>query len=55
MGHVALMVERRNVYRVLVGKPEGERTIGRPRLRWEDIVKMGPHEGGCGVIAWIRS
>jgi hypothetical protein len=39
-GHVACMGEGRNMYRVLVGKPEGERPLGRPRHRWEDGIKM---------------
>ena len=39
-GHVAGMGERRGVYRVLVGKPEGKRPLGRPRRRWEDNNKM---------------
>jgi len=39
-GHVASMGERRGVYRVLVGKPEGKRPLGRPRHRWEDNIKM---------------
>ena len=39
-GHVARMEERRVVYRVLVGKPEGKRPLGRPRRRWEDNIKM---------------
>jgi hypothetical protein len=38
-GHVARMEERRGVYRVLVGKPEGKRPLGRPRRRWEDNIK----------------
>jgi hypothetical protein len=38
--HVACMEEGRNVYRVLVGKPEGKRPLGRPRRRWEDGIKM---------------
>jgi len=41
------MVERRCVYRVLVGKLEGKRPVGRPRLRWEDNIKMDPQEVGC--------
>jgi hypothetical protein len=41
-GHMARMVEGRNVYRVLVGKPEGKRPLGRPRHRWEDGIKNGP-------------
>jgi hypothetical protein len=48
-GHVASMAERRGVYRVLVGKPEGTRPLGRPRRRWEDNIKMDFEEVGCGV------
>jgi len=40
VGHVAHMAERRGVYSVLVGKPEGKRPLGRPRHRWEDDIKM---------------
>jgi hypothetical protein len=40
VGHVARMAERRSVYRVLVGKPEGQSPLGRPRRRWEDNIKM---------------
>jgi hypothetical protein len=47
-GHVAGTGESRSVYRVLVGKPEGKRTFGRPRHRWEDYVKMDLQEVGCG-------
>jgi hypothetical protein len=39
-GHVARMEEKRNVYRILVGKPEGKRPLGRPRRRWMDNIKM---------------
>jgi len=39
-GHAARMGERRGVYRVLVGKPEGKRPLGRPMFRWEDNIKM---------------
>jgi hypothetical protein len=49
-GHVARMGENRVVHRVLVGKPEGKRPLGRPRCRWEDYVKMYLQEvwgGGC--------
>jgi len=53
-GHVACMGERRGVYRVLVGKPEGKRTLGRPRRRWEDNIKMDLHEVGCGGMDWIK-
>ena len=49
-GHVAHMGQARGVYRVLVGKPEGKRPMGRPRRRWEDNIKMDLQEvgGGCG-------
>jgi hypothetical protein len=43
------MGEGRGVYRVSVGKPEGNRPFGRPRLRWEDNIKMDLQEVGCGV------
>jgi len=52
-GHVARMEERRGVYRVLVGKPEGRRPLGRPRGRREDNIKMDLREVGCG--AWTGS
>jgi hypothetical protein len=48
------MGERRGVYIVLVGKPEGRRQLGRPRLRWEDNIKMDLQEVGCGVMDWIE-
>jgi len=51
---VACMVERRGVYRVLVGKPEGTRRLGRPSLRWEDNIKMDLQEVGCGGMDWIE-
>jgi hypothetical protein len=41
------MEEGRGVYRVLVGKPEGKRTLGRPRCRWEDNITMELQEVGC--------
>jgi hypothetical protein len=44
IGHVACMVEGRGVYRVLVGRPEGKRPLGRPRRRWEDNIKMDLRE-----------
>ena len=53
-GHVARMGERRCVYRVLVGKPEGKRPLGRPRHRWEDNIKMDLQEVGCGGMDWIE-
>ena len=45
--------ERRGVYRVLVGKPEGKRPLERPRLRWEENIKMDLQEVGCGGMYWI--
>ena len=53
-GHVARMGERRGVYRVLVWKPEGKRTLGRSRLRWEDNIKMDLQEVICGGMDWIE-
>jgi hypothetical protein len=48
-GHVAFMGERRGVCRVLVGKPEGKRPLGRPRHRWEENIKLDLQEVACGV------
>ena len=48
------MDERRGVHRVLVGKPEGKRPLGRPRRRWEDNIKMDLQEVGCGGLDWIE-
>ena len=48
-GHVARMEEGRGVYKVLVGKPEGKRPLGRPRRRWEDNIKMDLEESGKGL------
>ena len=53
-GHVARMGGRRGVYRDLVGKPEGERPLGRPRCRWEGNIKMDLQEVGCGGMDWIE-
>jgi len=53
-GHVSLMGERRGVYRVLVGKPEGKRPLVRSRHRWEDNIKMNLQEVGCGCMDWIE-
>jgi hypothetical protein len=47
------MGEVRGVYRVLVGKAEGKRPLGRPNSRWEDNIKMDLQEVGCGGIGWI--
>ena len=52
--HVAHTGERRGVYRVLVGKPEGKRPFGRPRRRWEDNNKMDLQEVGRGGTDWIE-
>ena len=52
-GHVARMGEERGVYRVLVGKPEGRRPLGRPRCRWVNNVRMDLQEVGCGYMDWI--
>ena len=46
--------ERRGIYRVLVGKPEGKRPLGRPRRRWENNIKMNLQEVGCGGMDCIE-
>jgi hypothetical protein len=51
--HVARIVEGESVYRVLVLKPEGKKLLGRPRLRWEDNIKVDVQEVGCGGVNWI--
>ena len=48
------MGEERGVYKVLVGKPEGKRALGRPRRRWEDNIKTDLREVGCGGMDWIE-
>jgi len=53
-GHVARMRQRRGVYRVLVGKPEGKRPLGRPRGRWEDNIKLDLQDVGCGCMDWME-
>jgi hypothetical protein len=53
-GHVARMGEGRGVYRVLVGRPEGKRPLGRPRRRREDNIKMDLREMGIDGANWIR-
>jgi hypothetical protein len=53
VGHVARMGAKRNAYRILVGKPEGKRPLGRPRRRWEDNFKMNLRERGWGGMEWI--
>ena len=52
-GHVARMGEERGAYKVLVGKPEGKRPLGRPRRRWVDNIRMYLQEVGCGHEDWI--
>jgi hypothetical protein len=51
-GHAARMGEKRNVYRLLVGKPEGKRPLVRPICRWIDNIKMKPLEIRLGVVDW---
>ena len=52
-GHVARMGEERGAYRVLVGKLEGKRPLGRPRRRWVDNIRMDLQEVGCGYVDGI--
>ena len=52
-GHVARMEEERGVHKVLVGKPEGKRPLGRPRRRWEDNIKRDLEEVGRGCGDWM--
>ena len=56
-GHVERMGERRGVYKILVGKPEERRPLGRPRRRWDDNIKMDLQEVGWGLLngsSWLR-
>jgi len=48
------MEKGRGMYRVLMGKPEGKRPLGRPRRRWEDNIKRDLQEVGCGGMDWIK-
>jgi len=48
------MGEETRAYRILVGKPEGKRLLGRPRCRWVDNIRMNLPEVGCGHVDWIR-
>jgi len=48
------MGKRRDLYRVLVGKPEGNKSLGRPRSRWEDNIKIDLQEVGCEGVDWIE-
>jgi hypothetical protein len=46
--------EKRNSYRILVGKPEGKRPVGRPRIRWVDNIKIDLREFGCDGMDWMN-
>jgi hypothetical protein len=52
-GHVARMGEKRNAYRILLGKPEGKRPLGRSRRKWVDDIKMDLREIGWDGVDWI--
>ena len=52
-GNVTRMGEERGVYWVLMGKPEGSRSLGRPRRRWVDNIRTDLQEVGCGYMEWI--
>jgi hypothetical protein len=52
-GHIVRMGEKNNAYRLYVGKPEGKRPLGRPRLRWVDNIRMDLGEVGWGDVDWI--
>ena len=54
-GDVACMCEEKGLYRVLVGKPEGKRPLGRPRRRWVDNIRLDLQEVGCGCICYRLS
>jgi hypothetical protein len=54
VGHVAQMGEKRIMYRLLAGKPEGKRPLGRLRHRWMDNIKMDLLETGLNVVDWIH-
>jgi hypothetical protein len=53
-GHVARVGEGRGVYRILVGRPEGKRPLGRPRRRWENSIKLDLREIGIYGAKWIQ-
>jgi hypothetical protein len=53
-GHVARMGEERKVFKVLVGKPEGKRPLGRPMHSWDDGVRMDLRKIGLGGVDWIQ-
>jgi hypothetical protein len=52
-GHIAQMREKRNAHRILVGKPEGKRPLGRPRCKWEDNIRMDLREIRWSGMNWI--
>jgi hypothetical protein len=52
-GHVARMEEKRNTYRLLVGKPEGKKSLARPRHRWLDNIRMYLVEVGWNDVDWF--
>ena len=54
-GHIARMGKKRGMYRVLVGKPDGRRLLGRPRRRWENNMKIDLQEVGCGGYGLDRA
>jgi hypothetical protein len=53
-GHVECMGEERKLYKILMGKPKGKRPLGRPRHRWEDVIKMGLREIILVGVDWIQ-
>jgi hypothetical protein len=53
-GRVARMGEERDMYKILMGKPEGKRPLGRPKRRWEDGIRMELREIGWGSVDWIQ-
>jgi hypothetical protein len=53
VAHVSRLGEKRNMYRLLVGKPEGKRPLGRQRRRWMDNIKMDLLEIGVNIVDWI--
>jgi hypothetical protein len=54
VGHVARMGEERNVYRILMGRPEGKTPLGKPRRKWEDGIRMDLREIGWVSVDWIQ-
>jgi len=53
-GHVARVKEKRCLYKILMWKLEGKKPFGRPSRKWDDNIKMGLHEVGCGGMDWIE-